>query len=179
MKIFLKNFFKQNNKSLIELGIASLTAVLVITFVVTFADISYRPKNLKKRGFEIEIDANGKAVAKKEEKPVDLAELMKIADLSRGEKVFKKCASCHNATKGSGSKVGPSLYSVIGRARGSFSGFSYSQAMKEKGGSWDRESISQFIAKPKEYLPGTKMAFPGLKKPQERADVILYLESQK
>ena len=66
----------------------------------------------------------------------------------------------------------------MGRARGSFAGFSYSEAMKAKGGAWDRASINQFITKPKDYLPGTKMAFAGLKKPQDRADVILYLEKQ-
>ena len=115
---------------------------------------------------------------KKVEKPVDLAELMKLADLDRGAKIFKKCASCHNILKGEGAKVGPNLNGVVGRMKGSMAGFTYSGAMKEKGGIWDRESINQFITKPKEYISGTKMAFPGLKKPQDRADVILYLEKQ-
>jgi len=103
---------------------------------------------------------------------------MKIADADRGAKIFKKCASCHNVGKGEGAKVGPGLYGVVGRAKGVFAGFSYSDAMKAKGGIWDRDAINQFITKPKEYLAGTKMAFAGLKKPQDRADVILYLEKQ-
>ena len=103
---------------------------------------------------------------------------MKIADYDRGAKIFKKCASCHNIIKGEGAKVGPNLYQVVGRARASSFGFAYSEAIKAKGGAWDRDSINQFITKPKDYLPGTKMAFPGLKKPQDRADVILYLDKQ-
>ena len=103
---------------------------------------------------------------------------MITADIDRGAKIFKKCASCHNVGKGEGAKVGPGLYGVVNRAKGVFAGFSYSEALKAKGGVWDRASINQFITKPKDYLPGTKMAFAGLKKPQDRADVILYLEKQ-
>ena len=157
------------------LGIA-LAAVVVATLL---AHVLYQPKKVVRRGFQIEIAADGKEVVKAEVKPVDLASLMKIADLKRGEKIFKKCASCHVAKRGEGHKVGPNLFAVVGRARGSAAGFSYSPAMKAKGGAWDRTSIDAFITKPKDYLPGTKMAFPGLKKPQDRADVILFLESQR
>ena len=84
------------------------------------ADLFYQPKIVKKRGYEIEISLDGKPVAKKEEKIIDLAELMILADIERGAKIFKKCASCHNVGKGEGAKVGPALYAVVGRARGSF-----------------------------------------------------------
>lgn len=174
----MKKFFEKNRSQILEIGSSFAIAFLVIMLSVFFADIFYRPKKMANRGFEIALSQDGKPIAKKEEKPVILAELMKIADIDRGAKIFKKCASCHNVAKGEGAKVGPSLYQVIGRARGSLPGFAYSETLKTKGGMWDYESISQFITKPKEYLPGTKMAFPGLKKPQDRADVILYLESQ-
>jgi len=154
-----------------------ISSALVI-FAVLLTDLLYRPKEVVKRGFQIEISADGKAVAKKVEKPVDLAAMMKTADADRGAKVFKKCASCHSAQKADGNKVGPNLAGVIGRARGAVAGFSYSSAMKAKGGSWDKESINTFITKPKDFVAGTKMAFAGLKKPQDRADVILYLEKQ-
>ncbi|MBM3579805.1 MAG: c-type cytochrome [Alphaproteobacteria bacterium] len=130
-----------------------------------------------KRGFEIEISADGKPI-KREEKVVDLASLMKLADIDRGAKIFKKCATCHTAGKGEAAKIGPNLFGIVGRARATTS-FTYSDAMKAKGGAWDQESINQFITKPKDFVPGTKMAFPGLKKPQDRADVILFLEKQK
>lgn len=162
-----------------ELAPAIGLAVAIAVVATIFADVFYQPKKLLKRGFQIELSADGKVVAKKEEKPVDLGELMKLADVSRGEKIFKKCASCHTAEKGEAAKVGPNLFGVVGRQRATFSGFAYSDAMKAKGGSWDRASVNQFITKPKDFISGTKMAFPGLKKPQDRADVILFLESRK
>ena len=172
----LKFQFKENQLKENGLAFGAALSVLLVSVLVT--DLFYRPKPVLKRGFEIEVSADGKAVKKKEEKPVLLSELLKVADFDRGAKIFKKCASCHNLAKGDAAKVGPNLYGVIGRAKGSSSGFAYSEALKGKGGVWDRESINQFITKPKDYISGTKMAFPGLKKPQDRADVILYLEKK-
>ena len=110
---------------------------------------------------------------------IDFAVLFKNANVDNGAKVFKKCASCHTVGKGEAAKVGPNLYGILGRKRAGMPGFSYSEAMKAKGGAWDIDSINQFIAKPKDFVAGTKMAFPGLKKPQDRADVILFLQKQK
>lgn len=160
-------------------AIAFALAVALTIFAVLAADVLYRPKEVVKRGFQIEIAADGKAVVKKEEKPVDLASMMKTADATRGAKIFKKCSSCHTAGKGEASKVGPNLFGIVGRKKAGFSGFAYSEAMKAKGGAWDKESINTFITKPKDFVLGTKMAFPGLKKPQDRADVILFLEQGK
>lgn len=159
-------------------GTATGIALAMALFAVIAANVLYQPKKILKRGFEIEVSAENKA-AKKEEKPVDLAAMMRSADAMRGEKIFKKCSSCHNVNRGESAKVGPNLFGIAGRSRGAVAGFSYSAAMKAKGGSWDRASLDSFIAKPKDFLPGTKMAFPGLKKPQDRADVILFLEGKK
>jgi len=160
------------------LGKAVGISLVMVIFVTLFTGLVYQPKKALKRGFEIELSADGKSVVKKEEKPVDLAALMQTADLERGAKLFKKCASCHSVGKGEAAKVGPNLYGVVGRARAS-SSFAYSDAMKAKGGTWDIESMNQFITKPKDFVPGTKMAFAGLKKPQDRADVILFLQKNK
>lgn len=178
MKSRIKNFLKNNKKCVVDMATYLSFAIIFTIFATIIADLTYQPKLLKKRGYEIEISADGKPVIKKEEKPIILAELMKIADVEKGAKIFKKCASCHNVGKGEGSKVGPALYGVVGRPKGSYAGFSYSEGLKSMGGIWDRESINQFITKPKDYISGTKMAFAGLKKPQDRADVILYLEQQ-
>lgn len=153
-------------------------AVLIIIFSSIIASLLYQPKKMVKRGFEVAVSKDGKPVEKAEEKPVDLASLMASADYNRGAKIAKKCASCHSFGKGEAAKVGPNLYGVIGRQKGS-TAFNYSDAMKAKGGAWDKEAINAFITKPKDYLPGTKMAFAGLRKPQDRADVILFLEKQK
>ncbi|NBV06002.1 MAG: cytochrome c family protein [Proteobacteria bacterium] len=170
----------QKIKELLKLQGASFAlSLILVIFAILFTNTLYHEKAMIKRGFQVEISADGKPVAKKEEKLIDLATMMKTADFDRGAKIFKKCMSCHSIGKGEAAKVGPNLYGIVGRARGSFAGFSYSAAMKAKGGSWDAESINQFITKPKDYLPGTKMGFAGLKKPQDRADVILYLQRQK
>ena len=160
-------------------GPALALSVAIVLVAAVAANVLYRPKPMVKRGFEIVMASDGKVLEKKEEKPIDLATLMKAADVDRGAKVFKKCASCHTIGKGEASKVGPNLFGVVGRKKAAFAGFAYSDAMKAKGGSWDVESINTFVTKPKDFVPGTKMAFPGLKKPQDRADVILFLEKQK
>ena len=169
----IKNYIKEQFKSLAP---SVVIAIAITLFTVVATNILYRQKQVTKRGFELEVSVDEKFATKKEEKVADLAMLMKLANVDRGAKVFKKCASCHNINKGEGAKVGPNLYAVINRAKGSSQGFEYSSALKAKGGAWDIESINSFITKPKEYINGTKMAFPGLKKPQERADVILYLQ---
>lgn len=155
---------------------AIAVAVIVTSILITKA--LYHEKEVKKRGYEIAIAKDGKVVVK-QEKVITLSEALKTADFDRGKKIFKKCASCHNAEKGASAKVGPNLWGVVNRKKASSSGFSYSKALLAKGGSWDLESINQFIQKPKDFVPGTKMAFGGLKKPQDRADVILYLSKQR
>lgn len=150
-------------------------ALSIVAVAIVLSGLLYQPKTMVKRGFQIALSADGTAV-KKEEKILDLATLMQTADLEKGAKTAKKCASCHSFNKGGKAKVGPNLYKIIGKKRGSSAGFAYSSAMQAKGGVWDKESINAFITKPKDYLPGTKMAFAGLKKPQDRANVILFLE---
>ncbi len=161
------------------IGISFALSLSLILFAIIVTNLFYHQKPVIKRGFEIEIAADGKAIAKKAEKPVDIATLLKIANVDNGAKIFKKCASCHTIGRGEAAKVGPNLFAVIGRKKAAMSGFSYSEAMKAKGGAWDVESVSQFITKPKDFIPGTKMGFPGLKKPQDRADVILFLQKNR
>ena len=96
-------------------------------------------------------------------------------DAAKGEKVFRKCKACH-AVDGK-NKVGPHLDGVFGRAAAAVEGFSYSQAMKDSGVTWDEESLNKYLENPKDFVKGTKMIFAGLKKEEDRADVIAYLQS--
>lgn len=96
-------------------------------------------------------------------------------DIGSGEKVFKKCAACHQVGPDAKSKVGPSLNGIIGAAAGQVEGFKYSGALLESGLTWDEAALASFLKNPKETVPKTKMVFGGLKKDDEVADVIAYL----
>ena len=111
--------------------------------------------------------------------PEPIAPLLAKADPAKGEAAFaKRCALCHTATDGGANKQGPNLWGIVGSKRAHLDNFSYSDAMKTKGGDWDFQSISEFTAKPAVYLRGTKMAFAGLRDAAERADIIAYLRTQ-
>ena len=99
-------------------------------------------------------------------------------DPAAGEKVFKKCSACHAVGAGAKNKVGPELNGIVGRKVASVEGFKYSPAMTEFGAgdkAWDAATLDAYLADPKSYIPKNKMAFAGLKKADERADVIAYL----
>jgi cytochrome c len=126
--------------------------------------------------FAVEVPEGGGGGGEAPAEAVDVAALMSAADPTAGETVFKKCAACHKLD--GSNAVGPHLDGVIGRPVGGVEGFSYSDAMAAHGGNWTPEELFAFLANPKKDIPGTKMSFAGLPKPEDRADVIAYLEQQ-
>jgi cytochrome c len=106
-----------------------------------------------------------------------VATLLAHANPEAGAKDARKCAACHNFEEGGPAKIGPPLWGVIGRDIASVEGFTYSDALTGKEGAWDYQKLDAFLTEPRGWAPGTKMAFAGVKKPEERADVILYLRS--
>jgi cytochrome c len=111
------------------------------------------------------------------EPPIDLATRMAQADLARGERSSRKCTACHSFEADGGNRVGPPLHGILGRDIATAAGFSYSPGMVAKAGSWTPEELDEFLLKPAEDVPGTRMTFVGLPNQQERADLITYLQT--
>ena len=99
------------------------------------------------------------------------------ADPAKGQQVFNKCAACHNAEKGGANQLGPNLWDVIGEPIGQGKGFAFSDALAKKGGNWNWDNLSQWLSSPKAFAPGTKMTFAGLSNPEDRANVIAFLNA--
>ena len=108
-----------------------------------------------------------------------IAALLAGADAAKGEGVFKKCTACHTIAKGGPNGTGPNLWGVMGAPIGKHAaGFAYSPALSGKGGNWDWESMSQWLKSPRDFAPGTKMTFAGLGKPEDRANLLAYMNTQ-
>jgi len=98
-------------------------------------------------------------------------------DAAKGKKVFNRCKACHVADEAK-NKIGPTLLGVFGRKAGMIEGFKYSDAMKEADVVWSEETIAEYVKKPKDFIPGNKMAFAGLRKDSQIEDLIAYLKEE-
>ena len=117
-------------------------------------------------GVEVEADVEA-------EKPI--AFFLATADAAKGESIFKKCTACHNVDPGGANAIGPALNGVMGASLAAHPGFAYSGDLKAVGGTWGWDNMSAWLSSPKKFAPGTKMSFAGLSNPQDRADVMLFL----
>ena len=104
-----------------------------------------------------------------------LAQLLAAASADKGQATAKKCAACHTFDKGGANKIGPNLWGIVERDIGTAAGFNYSDALTAKAGNWTFDALSAFLTEPKAFLPGTRMAFGGIKSAADRADLIVYL----
>lgn len=158
---------------------AVLGTCLVLLALNIGANALFAPKAPAKPGFEIAVakhEGAGQPAAKQQVEPLP-ARLAK-ANLDRGKTIAKQCQACHTFEKGGPNRVGPNLYAVVESVRGEGrNGFNFSQAMKTKGGKWTFDELDKFLTNPREYIPGTAMTFAGISNPQQRADVIAYLDT--
>jgi cytochrome c len=148
-------------------GIAALGASIVTGEM-------FHAERPEKMGYPIEgvvVEGEGGEAAK----PIEF--YLASADVAKGEQVFKKCAACHNADQGGANALGPNLWGVVGKPHAAHPGFAFSDALKGVPGTWDFKALDTWLANPKKYAPGTKMTFAGLGNPQDRADVIAFLNS--
>jgi cytochrome c len=134
---------------------------------------SERPEKMGYPIEGVEIEGEGGAEA---ERPI--AFYLASADPAKGQQVFNKCTACHNAEKGGPNQLGPNLYGMLGAPIGKGHGFAFSPALAEKGGTWSWDTLSDWLKNPKGFAPGTKMTFAGISNPQDRANVIAFLNTK-
>lgn len=151
-------------------GIAAL-GFSILSGKYFHADKNERPETL---GFVIE----GVETAEAGDSGPALETLLASADVAAGEKVYSKCAACHTINQGGANGIGPNLWNSMGQPHGHVAGFAYSDALKSVPGNWDWAAMDAWLTSPRKYASGTKMTFAGLGKPEDRANLMVYLNAQ-
>ena len=155
---------------------AILVTVLLVFGISKISDIIFHVKKPDVQGYKVEVKVGDTtATLTSTNSQVDISALLTLGTVDRGKKIFKKCAACHSIKQDGGNKVGPALYSIVGRAAGSISDYKYSKALASYSKEWTFEELNGFLLKPSKWIKGNKMGFAGLKKDEDRASVILYL----
>ena len=158
---------------------AVLMVALLIIGIGKLSNVIFHVEKPKTPGYAIEVEqaiaTSTQSSSETTEEKVDIVSLMAMGDVNNGEKIFKKCAACHSIVKGGANKIGPALYNVVGRKVGAVSDYKYSKALSGYGKEWTFEELNGYLIKPAKWIKGTKMAFAGLRKEQDRASIIKYL----
>jgi cytochrome c len=160
---------------------AILVAGLLAMGTSKVADGLRHPAEMEENAFKILVpESDQQQAAPAGPAPVEpILALLASADVGAGESLAKKCSACHSVDEGGGNKVGPALWDVVNRGLGAVDGFKYSDALMshEQADSWTYTALNGFLHKPKEWAPGTKMNYAGLKKVEDRANLIAYLRA--
>lgn len=169
--------FEFNKIAMSVLGVVFI--VMSLNFLSESLFHTERPETM---GYAVEVaEASGAAEPEEDTGPAfdPITPLLASADIGAGEKAIKKCSACHTFEQGGANKVGPALWDIVNRDIASIDGFGYSSALTEYGAdkTWTYESLNGFLWKPKTYIKGTSMGFAGIKKAEDRADIVAYLRS--
>ena len=157
---------------------AVLLVALLVIGIGKLSNVIFHVDKPETPGYAIEADQVSSAstnLTDQVEEKIDITALLAMGDVSNGEKIFKKCASCHSIIKGGKNKIGPALYNVVGRKVGGVSNYKYSKTLASYNKEWTFEELNGFLTKPSAYLKGTKMSYAGLRKETDRASIIKYL----
>ncbi len=158
---------------------AVLTAGVIASFSGFVSHMLVNPHELEKPAYLAAATVVEAPAGEEAETPaVDMSAMMASAEEAAGKKVAKKCTTCHTFDNGGANKIGPNLWNLVNRSIASAAGFKYSGALQGMADqTWTYDALNGFLTKPKDYAPGTKMSFGGLKKPGDRANLIAYLRS--
>lgn len=186
------------------IGLAALLGIWVALFAHYGSVVLYHPGEIEKAAYPlIAVEEAATEEATPEEQPTEtaaaepeapvetavtaepeapagggIAALLAAADAEAGAKLSKKCAACHSFDKGGKNKVGPNLWDIVGKAIAGGEGYKYSGALAGLGGDWSYDNLDAFLTKPKDFAAGTKMSFAGLKKAEDRANLIAFLRGR-
>ena len=156
-----------------------VTAVLVVFLVVfgigKISDIIFHVEKPNTSAYKVEVSTASSGQDSNTGELVDISALLAMGNLDHGKNVWKKCSACHSIKKGGKNKIGPALYSVLGRNVAAIADYKYSKAFVAYGKTWTFEEMNGFLKKPQAYIKGTKMAFAGLKKEKDRASILLFI----
>jgi cytochrome c len=159
---------------------AVLTGLLTMTVIGFIGNAVVHPKKLEQNAFPVAVaeptQGTQQAAAPAAIEPIDA--LLASADVKAGEAVAKACNACHTFDKGGANRVGPNLWGTVGGKKAHIQGFNYSQALQGASGNWTYEELNKFLADPKGALPGTRMAFAGVRRTQDRANLIAWFRTK-
>ena len=153
---------------------AIIVTVLLVLGINKVSDVIFHVEKPNVEGYKVEVKVVSTSQTN-EQSQVDISALLALGSVENGKKVFKKCAACHSINEGGGNKIGPKLWNVMFRPVGSIADYKYSKALSTYGKEWTWEEMNGFLIKPSKWIKGNKMGFAGLKKEEDRASVIIYL----
>lgn len=161
-----------------KISASLIMGALLLMVIGIFTHAVYPEPESDKLAYSIEIEETVAATGGEAPKGPSLAELLASADVSKGERLFKQCVNCHSINKGGAAKLGPNLYGVLGSKMAAADFGAYSSALKKAGLDWSYDNMDQWLKAPKSLVKGTSMAFAGIRKAGQRADLIAYLRTQ-
>ncbi len=165
-----------------KVAAALIAAVLFFMVINMAAESLFHVEPLETRAYIVEgvveeTEAPAEVVAPEDTGP-DFTTLLAAASADSGARAFRKCQACHTIDNGGPNRVGPNLWNIVGRPVAAEDDYSYSDAMASHGGNWGFETLNEYLLSPKDAIPGNKMSFAGVKRDNERADLIAYLREQ-